>query len=257
MSRIITLTTDFGLQDYYVGVAKGMLLAHCPDINIVDISHTVKNFDIVQASFILKNTWHVFSDNTIHIVSVNNLGGDNHRYLVFEHEKHFFIGPDNGIFSLMFEKIPPRVFALSLSGLQFRPIIEVILTIVQNIINGSEYETWSLPAGEIIQRFVLKPVINRNQIRGSVIYIDNFDNIILNITKELFEEVGKGRAFQLFFKRHDPILRISAHYNEVPIGDTLCLFNHNNHLEIAIHMGKAAEMHGLKIEDMVQIDFFS
>ncbi len=256
MSRIITLTTDFGLQDYYVGVAKGILLANCSDITIVDISHTIKNFDIVQASFILQNAWHVFPENTIHIVSVNNLGGDNHRYLVFEYEKHFFIGPDNGIFSLMFEKIPPRVFASSLPGLQFRPIVEVILTIVQNILKGLDYEIWSVPAVEIIQRFVLKPVINRNQIRGSVIYIDNFDNIILNITKELFEEVGKGRDFQLFFKRHDPIKQISFHYNDVPIGDTLCLFNHNNHLEIAIHMGKAAEMHGLKIEDMVQVDFF-
>lgn len=255
MSRIITLTTDFGLQDYYVGVLKGTLLTHCADIQIVDISHTVKNFDIIQASFILQNAWYVFPDNTIHVLSVNNLGGEHQRYLVFEYEKHFFIGPDNGIFSLMFDKMPPVVYAIPLSGLQFRPLLEIILKIVQNLVNETEYSEWASPAQEIIQRFVLKPVINRNQIRGSVIYIDNFDNIILNITKELFEQIGHGRAFQLYFKRHDPILRISQHYNDVPIGDTLCLFNHNNHLEIAINMGKAAEMHGLKIEDMVQIDF--
>ena len=255
MSRIITLTTDFGLQDYYVGVVKGTLLSHCPEIQIVDISHTVKNFDIVQASFILQNTWNVFPEATIHVVSVNNFGGEKQRYLFFEHEKHFFIGPDNGIFSLMFDKMPVNVSSVPVTGLQFRPVLEVILKIAQNIINGTDYNEWSEPAGELIQRFVLKPVINRNQIRGSVIYIDNFDNIILNITKDLFDQVGKGRAFQLFFKRYDPIARVSKHYNDVPIGDTLCLFNHNSHLEIAINMGKAAEMHGLKIEDMIQVDF--
>ena len=209
MSRIITLTTDFGLQDYYVGVVKGTLLAHCTDIQIVDISHTVKNFDIVQASFILQNAWHIFPDNTVHVVSVNNLGGDRHRYLIFEHEKHFFIGPDNGIFSIMFDKMPVNVFAIPITGLQFRPILHTILTLVQNILAGSNYVDPILPVNEIIQRFVLKPVINRNQIRGSVIYIDNFDNIILNITKELFDEIGKGRSFQLFFKRYDPIALFS------------------------------------------------
>lgn len=255
MSRIITLTTDFGLQDYYIGVLKGTLLSHCPEIQIVDISHTVKNFDIIQASFILQNAWHVFPENTIHILSVNNFGGERQRYLVFEHEKHFFVGPDNGIFSLMFDTMPATVYALSVTGLQFRPILDVIVKIIENLTDEIDYSEWALPADEIIERFMLKPVINRNQIRGSVIYIDNFDNIILNITKDLFDQVGKGRTFQLFFKRHDPILRISQHYNDVPIGDTLCLFNHNNHLEIAINMGKAAEMHGLKIEDMVQVDF--
>jgi S-adenosyl-L-methionine hydrolase (adenosine-forming) len=101
---------------------------------------------------------------------------------------------------------------------------------------------------------MLQPVISQNQIRGSVIHIDNYDNVILNITRDLFQKISKNRPFQLYFKRHDPITQLSNYYNDVPIGETLCLFN-SDYLEIAINMGKAAELLGLKIEDTVQINF--
>jgi hypothetical protein len=110
------------------------------------------------------------------------------------------------------------------------------------------------PARDILQRITFQPVIAPSQIRGAVIYVDNYDNVVSNITRDLFEKVGRGRPFQLFFKRHDPILRLSKHYNDVPIGETLCLFN-SDYLEVSINMGKAAELFGLKIEDTIQINF--
>ena len=88
-----------------------------------------------------------------------------------------------------------------------------------------------------------------------MIYIDNYENAIVNIDRTLFEKVGRNRPFSLYFKRNDPITRLSEDYSDVPVGETLCLFNPSAYLVIAINMGKASSMLGLKVEDTVQIDF--
>ena len=252
--HIVTLTTDFGLQDYYVPVLKGAMLSRHRDLNFVDISHNIKNHDIVQAAFILKNAWHHFPDETIHIVSVNNFGGEKERFLIFQHHNHYFIGPDNGIFSLIHDTLPPSVYQVPFDGLNFKHVHTAISEAVARIVHNQPLSEIGSFAEDIVQRITIQPVISPNQIRGSVIHIDNYENCVLNITRSLFEKVGHGRPFQLYFKRHEPIGKLSQHYNDIGIGESLCLFN-SDYLEIAINMGKAAELLGLKIEDTVQIDF--
>ena len=253
--QIVTLTTDFGSQDYYVPVLKGAILSRHRAVNIVDISHQIKHHDIVQAAFVLKNTWSAFPEGTIHVVSVNNLGGERGRFLAFKYEKHIFIGPDNGIFTLVFPKLLPlNIIEIPFAGLNFESVREALANTVGQLAANSALELLGNPAKDILQRITFQPVIAPSQIRGAVIYIDNYDNVVSNVTRDLFEKVGRGRPFQLYFKRHDPILNLSKHYNDVPIGETLCLFN-SDYLEVAINMGKAAELFGLKIEDTIQIDF--
>ena len=253
--QIVTLTTDFGSQDYYVPVLKGAILSRHRAVNIVDISHQIKHHDIVQAAFVLKNTWSAFPEGTIHVVSVNNLGGERGRFLAFKYEKHIFIGPDNGIFTLVFPKLSPlNIVEIPFAGLNFESVREALANTVGQLAANSALELLGNPAKDILQRITFQPVIAPSQIRGAVIYIDNYDNVVSNVTRDLFEKVGRGRPFQLYFKRHDPILSLSKHYNDVSIGETLCLFN-SDHLEVAINMGKAAELFGLKIEDTIQIDF--
>ena len=253
--QIVTLTTDFGSQDYYVPVLKGAILSRHRAVNIVDISHQIKHHDIVQAAFVLKNTWSAFPEGTIHVVSVNNLGGERGRFLAFKYEKHIFIGPDNGIFTLIFPKLSPlNIVEIPFAGLNFESIREALANTVGQLAANSALELLGNPAKDILQRITFQPVIAPSQIRGAVIYIDNYDNVVSNVTRDLFEKVGRGRPFQLYFKRHDPILNLSKHYNDVSIGETLCLFN-SDYLEVAINMGKAAELFGLKIEDTIQIDF--
>ena len=253
--QIVTLTTDFGSQDYYVPVLKGAILSRHRAVNIVDISHQIKHHDIVQAAFVLKNTWSAFPEGTIHVVSVNNLGGERGRFLAFKYEKHIFIGPDNGIFTLVFPKLSLlNIVEIPFAGLNFESVREALANTVGQLAANPALELLGNPARDILQRITFQPVIAPSQIRGAVIYIDNYDNVVSNVTRDLFEKVGRGRPFQLYFKRHDPILSLSKHYNDVPIGETLCLFN-SDYLEVAINMGKAAELFGLKIEDTIQIDF--
>jgi hypothetical protein len=261
--QIITLTTDFGLQDYYIPALKGAILSRRQDLNIVDISHTIRNHDIVQAAFTLKNAWAAFPEGTIHLVSVHNFGGERSRFLAFEYQKHFFIGPDNGIFSLIFPNLfasanghlTPALFTeIPFGGLNFNPLRDAIADAIGKLAHQLPLSELGAKAEDIVQRFTLQPVILPSQIRGSVIHIDNYQNVITNITKDLFEQVGRGRSFHLYFKRNEPISQLSKHYNDVPIGETLCLFN-SDYLEISIHMGKASELLGLKVEDTIQIDF--
>ncbi len=251
---IVTLTTDFGLHDYYVPVIKGAMLHQQPDLNIVDISHNIKSHDIVQAAFVLRNTWHYFPDGTVHVVSVNNFGGEKRRFLVFQQDNHYFVGPDNGIFSLIFDTPPQYVYGISFDGLNFQHVRDCVAEAVGRIVRNEPLAEMGTFVEDMVQRITLQPVISKNQIRGAIIYVDNYENCVLNINKTLFERVGKNRPFNLYFKRHEPIKGLSQHYNDVPIGEILCLFN-SDFLEIAVNMGKASELLGLKVEDTVQIDF--
>jgi S-adenosylmethionine hydrolase len=254
---IVTLTTDFGWQDHYLAAIKGALLCENAQLNLVDLTHGVDNYDIVQAAFLFKNTWKNFPEGTIHLISVNDYGSEKQRLLAAVYQGHYFVAPDNGLFSLVFEEEGPKVYhALDYDKeIQF-PIRKAYASAIGHLANERDLEALGPVADDIERRITLQPVTNKDQIRGSIIYIDHYENAITNINKDLFEKIGKGRLFKLYFKRHDPIVQLSRHYSDVPIGEPLCLFNAAAYLEIAINMGRAASLLGLKKEDSVQIDFY-
>ncbi|MCB0547027.1 MAG: SAM-dependent chlorinase/fluorinase [Phaeodactylibacter sp.] len=254
---IVTLTTDFGWQDYYLAMIKGAMLCEHPQLNIVDITHSVKNYDIVQAAFLFKNTWRSFPEGTIHLISVNDYYGPRKRYLATTLEGHFFIAPDNGVFSLIFEQMPPHFYELDYDEESPFPLQNIYAQAVGYLAHGRPLIEIGLPAQDIEHRITLQPVIGHSQIRGSIIYVDNYDNAISNITRELFEKVGGGRSFKLSFKRHPPLRRLSRYYHDLPVGEPLCLFNSLGYLEIAVNMGRACTLFGLKEEETIQIDFHS
>lgn len=253
--QIVTMTTDFGLQDYYVAALKGMMLTRYAALNIVDISNTIKAHNVVQAAFTFKSAWHFFPKGTIHFLSVNNFQYRKNRFLAVEKDGHFFVGPDNGILSLALG-LPPQypVRALQLNGYNLVNIGEAVAQAVAHISRHRSLENMGENCTDYLERSYFQPVIYQKEIRGIVIHIDNYDNVILNITRDLFDEVGLGRPFRIYYKRFDPITTISKFYTDVPMGETLCLFN-SDYLEIAVNMGRAAELLGLKVEDGIQIEF--
>lgn len=253
--QIVTLTTDFGLNDYYVAILKGAMLQRSSDLQIIDISHHVKPYDIVQGAFLLKNTYGSFPPGTIHIITVNN-SPEGMSFIAFQHEGHYFIGPDNGIFSLIFNELP-AAFRLYYDPESSFPMKEMLADTVAHIAEGKPVFEAGMPAGETERRIALQPVISPSQIRGSVIYIDHYENVVVNVAQDLFEKVRNGRKFAVFFKRHDSITHLSRHYTDVAVGETLCRFNSAGFLEIAISMGKAGSLLGLKLDDMVQVDFLA
>ncbi|MEZ4988881.1 MAG: SAM-dependent chlorinase/fluorinase [Saprospiraceae bacterium] len=252
---IVTLTSDFGRGDYYLPMIKGAILSQDEKLQLVDITHEIDSYDIVRAAFIFRNAWPSFPKGSIHLISVNDYYQEDCRYLAIQHSGHYFIGPDNGIFTLIFRDEAIKVFELPIPQDKAFPLRDIYSTAIGHIVKEQAFEKIGKAVDDPVQRITFQPVVQPTAIRGAVIHIDRYDNAILNIDRELFDRIGAGRSFQLFFKRHDPITTLSRHYHDVPIGEVLCLFNSAGHLEIAINMGKAAELLGLHVEDTVQLEF--
>lgn len=254
--QLVTITTDFGTQDFYAGALKGALLSRTPGLTLVDISHSIKPFDIVQGAFVVQNMWREYPEGTIHLIGVNCVYGQGFRFVAARHENHFFIAPDNGLLTLLFSAIDPTDLRnLPADPSEHFAVKNIFAGAVAHLCEGQSFETLGEYAAPLLERISIQPVITPTRIRGTVIHVDNFENVVVNISREVFEKTVNGRSFSLFFKRNDPITRLSANYCDVPVGEQLCLFNAAGFLEIAVNMGKAATLLGLKVEDVVEVSF--
>jgi len=255
---IITLTTDLGDKDIYQAALKGSILKLLPSVNIVDITHSVAAFNVQQAAFILKNSFYYFPDDTVHLIGIDTVYIKETKYLAVQYKNHYFVGADNGIFSLMFDAEPDEIVEINImQDLKFLhfPLADIFVRTACHLANGGKLKDIGLPVTSVEKKMNLQPVIEKNVIKGAVIYIDSFQNVITNITKEFFNRVQEGRNFTLSFKRNETINHLSWYYNEVPEGEKLCLFGISDHLEIAINKGNAAGLLGLSLGDTVIIDF--
>ena len=255
---IITLTTDLGSKDFYQAALKGSILNILPTANIVDITHEVPSFNISYAAFVLKNAYPYFPKNTVHLIGIDSVFSEHTKYIALRYKNHYFVGADNGIFSLLFEDEPDELVEINIMQdfkyLHF-PLVDIFVKAAIHLAKGGKLSEIGVPTGEIEHRMLLHPVIERDIIRGSVIYIDTFCNVITNITKDLFTKIQRNRDFTLYFRKSETITQLSWHYNEVPEGEKLCLFGISNHLEIAINKGKASGLLGLHLSDIVRVEF--
>ncbi|HXH19851.1 MAG TPA: SAM-dependent chlorinase/fluorinase [Chitinophagales bacterium] len=255
---IVTLTTDFGTKDYFVGMLKGTMLRLCANLTIIDISHNIQPFNITEAAFVLKNSFSSFPDGTVHVVSVNDQDERTVRYIAAEYRKHFFIGFDNGILSMIFEKKPDAIVEISHEGqngtMPSFPWKNVFAKAACRIAEEGKIADIGKPLNALLTKTGLTPVVQDSLIRGSIIYIDSFHNVVVNVSKELFESLRRDRNYTISFRR-EKITSISESYHDVPEGEKLCLFNSAGYLEIAINSGKASSLLGLNIGDTVLIDF--
>jgi S-adenosyl-L-methionine hydrolase (adenosine-forming) len=255
---IITLTTDLGDKDIYQAALKGSILKLLPAVNIVDITHSVAAFNVQQAAFILKNSFYYFPGQTVHLIGIDTVYNSDTKYLAVRYKNHYFVGSDNGIFSLMFDSEPDEIVEINImQDLKFLhfPLADIFVKAACHLAGGGKLNEIGLPMTRMEKKMNLQPVVEKNMIKGVVIYIDSFQNVITNITKEFFNKVQQGRRFTLYFKRNETINHLSWHYNEVPEGEKLCLFGISDHLEIAINKGNASGLLGLNLGDSVIIDF--
>jgi S-adenosyl-L-methionine hydrolase (adenosine-forming) len=255
---IITLTTDLGDKDIYQAALKGSILKLMPTVNIIDITHSVAAFNVQQAAFILKNSFHYFPDDTVHLIGIDTVFSEHTRYLAVRYQNQYFVGADNGIFSLMFTKPAQEMVEINImQDLKFLhfPLADIFVKAACHLAEGNPLTEIGIPVTEFEKKMNLQPVVEKNLIKGSVIYIDSFQNVITNITKEFFSKVQNNRRFALSFKRNETITHLSWHYNEVPEGEKLCMFGISDHLEIAINKGNASGLLGLNLGDSVIIDF--
>ncbi len=264
---IITLTSDMGVRDHYVSAVKGAVYSQLPGAVVVDISHHVPPFDVGQASFVVRNAYHHFPKGSIHIIGVNpELDfGEGIMHMLVLYKGHYFIAADNGIFSLLFDQQPEKIFELNLTqeidDLTF-PTKDVFVPAACHLARGGTPEVIGRQRDHLRQLSMFRPVVEPNAIKGSIIYIDSYGNAISNITRQLFRETSKGRPFRLFYAgRADGIREVHEAYNGVSEGERLALFGSEGFLEIAINRGahgaggSAQSLLGLRINQSVRIEF--
>jgi S-adenosylmethionine hydrolase len=258
---IITLTTDLGLKDHYVGVVKGNIYKLCPEANVVDITHQIPPYDILQAAFTLKNCFKDFPEGSIHIIGVNPEASEEANHLVVEFKGHYFIGADNGVFSLIFEEEKAtNIYELNIKSVDETfsfPTKDVFAKAACHLAKGGTLEMIGNKTDELLEKSLFRAVAVGNIIKGMVIHVDHYGNIITNVEETYFKAFGQGRDFTIEFRQGDyNINTLSKSYSDVPEGEKLALFSSSHLLEISMNRGNASKLLGLKESDIVRIEFY-
>lgn len=254
---IITLTSDWGLKDHYLGAVKGTILSYLPEVCIIDISHNINPFDVEQAAFVLKNSYKSFPKGTIHIIGISTEESDKYPHTIICHEGHYFIGTDTGVFSMIFEKTPDEIYELDIpqdsDHFTFSSRDRFVKAAV-HIAKGKKLEELGNKKDSINKKILFRPVVDNNLIKGLVIYVDEYENIITNISEKLFREVRKNKKISIMF-RGESVKKVYSSYNDVSVGEIVAIFNSMDLLEIAMNQGKASSLLGLSVDDSVMIEF--
>lgn len=274
---IITLTTDFGEKDYFVGAVKGAIYNELDQVRIVDISHSVSPFHISEAAYIIKNAYRSFPKGSIHIIGIDSEFTPENKHLAVLLDEHYFICANNGILSLLASEIKPeKIVEINIHDTTQTnfPVLDVFVRVACHIARGGTLDVIGRNINEIRYLKQFEPIVNseEDQIIGHVLYIDNYGNVVTNITRKLFEQVGKGREFvisarMLTFKKiyesySDWInFDVAKEERGEEGGKKLALFNSEGNIELAIYksnpstVGSAATLFGLEIRDTVTINF--
>ena len=273
---IITLTPDFGEKDHFAGAIKGAIYSELEDIRIVDISHSVSPFNISEAAYIIQNAYSSFPKGTIHMIGIDSELSPENKHIAVNLDDHYFICANNGIMSMICSEIAPeKIVEINIHDkveTSF-PALDVFVKVACHIARGGTLEI----IGKVIN--TIKPIKNlipfvndeQNQIIGTIIYIDNYGNVVTNIRRKFFENIQKTRPYEISARSHK-FQKIHNKYSDIidfeieeskrnVEGKGLVVFNSAGYLEIAVYksncttVGGASTLMGLKTMDTVTVNF--
>jgi S-adenosylmethionine hydrolase len=273
---IITLTTDYGNKDYSVSSLKAKLISDINEINIIDISHKISPFNLSEAGYILEGAFNNFPQGTIHILSVDSELTPENKHIAIMYDGCYFIGADNGVFSLIFkDKKPNQIVEINLhSNYNYKiSADDLFVKVAAHIHRSGPLNVVGNEINKIKEITNLRPVVNKEltQIIGSVIYIDNYGNVVTNITQKLFKEISKTREF-IINARSVKFSKIHKNYSDAidftlekkdreEDGKKIALFNDLGYLQLSIYksnpqtVGSASSLFGLNYRDVVSVYF--
>jgi S-adenosyl-L-methionine hydrolase (adenosine-forming) len=253
---IVTLLTDSGDSDYYVAAIKAKILSVNPGLNLVDISHKIGPCDLAHGAFVLKSVFRDFPKGTVHLAGVDATGNKEDAYIALQLEDHFFVGTDNGLFSLISDKSHQIVVDINkVAPLQTSfPEKEIFAPVAAKLASGVALTSLgiALPTFKKLMNRHVKA--NKRIISGHVIRVDGFGNLITNIPKDAFDTLSKDKTYTVQFGG-EKFRRLHTSYNQAEQGDCFLLFNSQDLLEIGIYKGNASELLGMGYDSPVNISF--
>jgi len=259
-SSIITLLTDFGLDDFFVGAMKGVIFTINPSATIIDLTHTMPPRDIRSAAFTLSQSYREFPPGTVHIAVVDPGVGSTRKPLLVVTPRYAFVGPDNGIFSFIYEQEEVQACIHITAEQYFRKPVshtfhgrDIFAPVAAWLSKGldpncfgpriTEYVKFDVPRAE---------VISPTQIRGHVIHIDRFGNLITNLTGAELSPDMIGKGAKLVINEHT-IARFQSHFAQAPPDEPFAVFGSTGRWEIAIYLDSAAKALTANIGTTVEV----
>ncbi len=258
-TRVITLMTDFGTSDHYVGVMKGVILNINPHAQIVDITHTIPPQDIHGAAILIDTAYRYFPSGTIHLIVVDPGVGSHRRAIICQTETARFICPDNGILThIIHNEKYIRTVSVENSS-YFLPQVsntfhgrDIFAPVAAHLSRGVSMDKLGNPITDPVQFPIPKPKVTNGVIVGHIIWIDTFGNLVTNISHDMLES-WTGQAGVVIHAGNAKIAHLNHSYAESPVGETLAIIGSSNRLEISINQGDAARVLGLKRGDAITV----
>ena len=251
MKRIITITTDFGLADHYVGAMKGVVLDISPDSIIVDISHEIPKYDITKASFMVQNFHKYFPKDSIHVVVVDPGVGSERKPVAVQTEQGIFVGPDNGVFSFVLDD-SAEVFEITNKDFMLHDISstfhgrDIFAPTAAHLSRGLDIKEVGPDLSSPKLLNFNQPDVTDNKVIGEIIYQDSFGNLITNIPAKLV-----NGASQVVIGKHI-IDTVANSYAEVCKGELLAIIGSSGYLEISVSQGSASNLMKDKIVTVIK-----
>ena len=260
---IVTLLTDFGTADYFVGAMKGAVLAANPEARVVDITHEVPPYDVESGAFTLRAAFETFPEGTVHVAVVDPGVGSARRAIAVEGRGHAFVGPDNGLFGHVYERVRPfRVFQLTNVNFFRREVSQtfhgrdVFAPVAGALSRGVRAEE----LGPEVFDFVRLPsaAVERaadGTLVGAVIHVDRFGNLVTNITPEDLSEESVARGARLSIKGRE--VRRFRHFfaeDAEGAGEPFAVWGSAGLLEVAVFRGSASGVLGAQRGDKVEVN---
>lgn len=254
--RIVTLTTDFGTRDPFVGQMKGAILSINPRATLVDITHDVQPHNVEEGAFVIGSSYPYFPEGTMHVVVVDPGVGSGRRPLLIEASGHWFVGPDNGLFTHVLRRsrtsralhLTEERFFLSPKSPTFQGR-DLFAPVAAWLSKGVGAESFGPQVSDPVRFPVPEPVVQGRVIRGEIIYVDRFGNAFTNIMSELLARAGGGFTAEVRGRETAPV----KCYDEGSYGILSCLVNSSGHLEFFVRQGNAAGLFGLARGDAVAV----
>ena len=259
MSRIVTLTTDFGLKDAFVGVMKGVILSIHADARIVDITHGIPSQNVLEACFIIYSSYSYFPRDTIHVVVVDPGVGSDRRIICVETPVGIFIAPDNGVLSLVMSGvIPIKTREVTNAELFLHKVSstfhgrDIFAPVAAHLLNGVPVGDVGEPIDDPRVFTFAEPTQEGSRLVGEVLHIDRFGNLITNI---LEQDIAALPMDRLVVRVGDMKLKgIHRAYSDVAAGSPVALLGSSWRLEIAVNRGSAAAFLGTSKGEPVEVE---
>jgi len=255
---MITLLSDYGSNTSYLASLKAKLSGLLPQVTVIDISHQLPPFDLLQASYLLKNVMPDCKNGTVHIVAIDTNLNVHKNLLVGTLDNQWVICADNGFFSMLSDKwtdvfrYQPQLFEAN----TLNPQKNIFTEVAQNLLQQSPVETFLEAYNTMLKVEALKPAMVDKQVRATVVHVDGYQNVVLNFTKSDFDELIGDKSFRIFYRRRESIGMIHQDYSAIKEGDVVAVFNENNFLELAINKGSTKALLGLRVGDNVIIEWY-